>query len=368
MLNPQQVIKSKRGASKPNILVKKKRNESSDNISNISGSSNNVSKIKSKPSKPMSNKNKTPGFLSSGPFKNIDVENENEPLIKTSSRRRPDVDEIIDKNQALVNGALNLINLAINNEEEDEQTPYLDKTAVNDRPSIEPHEDSVAKKKFEPRETPNFRIEEQETVTNNAARSYCDEINEEQSESHSASMAAQCKNEESYSSHPSAAGDVKPARYSRKLEELKRQQAKLDKIKSEKDQLQAFLNYQQELEQEKERRRAEEQMQAEAKYNRMAVVIQKYARVWLAKRTFAAMQEEAHQREKALLYQALNEMRDQIRTCGTDSKEKFVQAAITIQRYVRGIFIRRLLAPYFELYRSINPLVTCLASVHTKLR
>lgn len=162
--------------------------------------------------------------------------------------------------------------------------------------------------------------------------------------------------------------DKKPTRFSRRLEELKKQQAKLDKIKSEKDQLQAFLNYQAEMEKEKERKLQEEMHRREILYNEKAVVIQKYARVWLAKRVLVALQEQEYQKQKALLSQALEEMRDQIRVWGTDSKEKFVQAAVTIQKYARGMFIRKLLAPYFELYRSVNPLVTAIANTKLNLR
>lgn len=107
--------------------------------------------------------------------------------------------------------------------------------------------------------------------------------------------------------------DKKPTRFSRRLEELKKQQAKLDKIKSEKDQLQAFLNYQAEMEKEKERKLQEEMHRREILYNQKAVVIQKYARVWLAKRVLVALQEQEYQKQKALLSQALEEMRDQIR-------------------------------------------------------
>lgn len=119
--------------------------------------------------------------------------------------------------------------------------------------------------------------------------------------------------EMSTSSAGHSALDKKPSRFSRRLEELKKQQAKLDKIKSEKDQLQSFLNYQAEMEKEKERKLQEEMRRREILYHQKAVVIQKYARVWLAKRVLVALQEEEYQKQKALLTQALDEMRDQIR-------------------------------------------------------
>ena len=101
------------------VLVKnKKRNESSDSISNISGTSSNAQRRK--PSAPGSNLNKRPSFLSSGPFKNIDLTNNDEPLIKSSSRRRADPDEILEKNNELLSNAINMINLAINNEQEED--------------------------------------------------------------------------------------------------------------------------------------------------------------------------------------------------------------------------------------------------------
>ena len=236
-------------------------------------------------------------------------------------------------------------------------------TILNANDSFNPQ-----RKPIEMRETPNFRIEDQESMLKSDTKPQFEEIREEPSEMHSEKSQYNRGVEGSIYSHNSHAGEEKPARYTRRLDELKRQQAKLDKIKNEKDQLQAFLNYQEELEKEKEKKQIEEMRKMEIKYNQMAVVIQKYARVWLAKRYVAALQEEEHKRQKALLYQALDEMKDQIRTCGTDSKEKFVIASITIQRYVRGIFIRRLLAPYFELYRRMNPLVESLKSANIKIK
>lgn len=350
-------------------MKNKKRNESSDNISNVSGTSSNAQRRKASGSG--SNFNKRPNFLSNGPFKNVDMDNNDEPLIKPSSRRKVDPDEALDKNNELISNALNMINLAINNEQETEYQSYNTQPVAQIDPdnflsengSLDP-----LKKPIELRETPNFRIEEQESMMKSDAKPQFEEIREEPSELQSEKSHTKHVPEDSVYSHNSRAGEEKPARYSRRLDELKRQQAKLDKIKSEKDQLQAFLNYQQELEQEKERKRIEDLRQLEIKYNNMAIVIQKYSRVWLAKRYVAALQEEEHKRQKALLYQALNEMKDQIRTCGTDSKERFVNAAITIQKYVRGIFIRRLLSPYFELYRRLNPLVQKLTAANTILK
>jgi hypothetical protein len=95
-------------------------------------------------------------------------------------------------------------------------------------------------------------------------------------------------------------------------------------------------------------------------YTKSATIMQTYARRWLAKRYVEELKELEYQKQKALLNQALNEMRDQIRVVGTDSKERFVSAAITIQKHARGRLIRRLLAPYFDLFRKVNPIVHCL--------
>ena len=84
--------------SKPNILVKKKRNEHSDNTSNTSNTNNLVSKNYSKPMIPCSNKDKHQSFLSSGPFKYIDTNNDDEPLIRSSKRRNRQEDDIHNVN------------------------------------------------------------------------------------------------------------------------------------------------------------------------------------------------------------------------------------------------------------------------------
>jgi hypothetical protein len=99
-----------------------------------------------------------------------------------------------------------------------------------------------------------------------------------------------------------------------------------------------------------------------------ATLIQSYARVWLAKRYTKELQEQQQIMEKERLKRALAEMADQVRTCGTDSKSRFEQAAISIQKVVRGKFIRRLLAPYFDLYRKVNPLVYYLTRANTTIR
>lgn len=303
-------------SSKPNILVKnKKRNESSDNISNISGTSSNAQRRKASASG--FNVNKKPSFISNGPFKNVDIDNNDEPLIKPISRRKIDADEALEKNNELISNALNMINLAINNEQEADCQSYNTQPIeqkdtedmLNENGSLDP-----LKKPIELRETPNFRIEDQESMVKSDAKPRFEEIREEPSEHQTEKSPFKHPLEGSVYSQNSHVGDEKSIRYSRRLDELKRQQAKLDKIKNEKDQLQAFLNYQQEIEEEKERKRIEEMRQLEIKYNKMAIVIQKYSRVWLAKRYVSALQEEEHKRQKALLYQALNEMKDQIRT------------------------------------------------------
>ena len=98
-----------------------------------------------------------------------------------------------------------------------------------------------------------------------------------------------------------------------------------------------------------------------------AIIIQKYARVWLAKRYVNYLQEQEHKRQKELLNQVLNEMKDEIRTCGSDSKEQIIKSAVVIQKYARGIFIRKLLAPYFSLFRRVNPLVYALSNINDEL-
>jgi hypothetical protein len=95
-------------------------------------------------------------------------------------------------------------------------------------------------------------------------------------------------------------------------------------------------------------------------YTKNATIMQTYVRRWLAKRYVEELKELEYQKQKALLNQALNEMRDQIRVVGTESKERFISAAITIQKHARGRLIRRLLAPYFDLFRKVNPIVHCL--------
>jgi hypothetical protein len=151
------------------------------------------------------------------------------------------------------------------------------------------------------------------------------------------------------------------------LEELRRQQAKLEKIQSEKQKLEAFLNYQAEVDQEKERKENERQMKLQQMYDQKATTIQKYARRWLARRYVEELKEMEYRKQKALLTQALDEMRDQIRVVGTDSKERFISAAIVIQKHARARFIRKLLAPYFDLFRRVNPIVLCFTKLNKVL-
>lgn len=155
-----------------------------------------------------------------------------------------------------------------------------------------------------------------------------------------------------------------------KLDELKRQQAKLDKITAEKCKLQAFLDYQEEMENEKKRKKIEvEKVQnLDYIYHINAIIIQKYSRVWLAKRHVQILKEtrkleiscsieSSHSNNWSNLNQALDQMQDMVRTCGTDSKERFIEAAIIIQKWVRGRLIRNLLKPYFSLFRKVSPLI-----------
>lgn len=148
--------------TKPNILVRNRRNESSDNISNASNTSSMIGRNIPKPSVPLSNKSSKPSFLNSGPFKHLDTSNENEPLIKTSSRRRAD-DYPEDYGQQTEN--LNCINLAVdsnsllenkpsnfNNNLESESTSHLEKMSnLEEKPKLVTNKD-----------TPNFRIEDHE--------------------------------------------------------------------------------------------------------------------------------------------------------------------------------------------------------------
>ena len=61
-------------------------------------------------------------------------------------------------------------------------------------------------------------------------------------------------------------------------------------------------------------------------------------------------------------------MQDMVRTCGANSKERFIKAAITIQKWTRGRFIRNLLKPYFILFRKVSPLVKVLEKYNTVLQ
>ena len=78
--------------------------------------------------------------------------------------------------------------------------------------------------------------------------------------------------------------------------------------------MQAFLEYQAEMEREKQRQE-QEAIEAQMRlYVEKAIVIQKYARAWLAKRYVEALQEAKIQMSKALLNQALDDMVDHVRT------------------------------------------------------
>lgn len=280
MYNAPKIGKNKPGFSKPNILVKK-RNESSDNASNTSSRGGMMSKNIPKPNIPSSNHNKKNSFMSNGPFRHIDTSNDNEPLIKTgSSRRRVDEDF---PSQATPQESLNCINVAVSNNGEDNYELLDNK--------IHESEDNEVKLETESNPT-KLKIEDQEMSHT--------QLNQEDAD----------QNRSSSTLNKSAS---KPTVFSRRLEELKRQQAKLDKIKSEKDQLQAFLDYQAELEREKQRKEEENQMKLHQLIIEKAVIMQKYARRWLARRVFLSLQEEEYQRQKMLLTQALDEMTDHVR-------------------------------------------------------
>jgi len=108
-----------------------------------------------------------------------------------------------------------------------------------------------------------------------------------------------------------------------KLDELKRQQAKLDKIQAEKTKLQAFLNYQDEMEKEK-KKKEQKLIDYEYIYNMNAVIIQKYSRAWLARRFVNILKAQRQEQEIktvessekgwSSLNAALDEMRDVVRT------------------------------------------------------
>lgn len=157
------------------------------------------------------------------------------------------------------------------------------------------------------------KIEDQEDHFKPNTECNFDEIREEESQLSTAQKQSKFEPNNSTSTLNRSLANKGVNKFSRRIDELKRQQAKLDKIKSEKDQLQAFLEYQNEMEREKERKLIEEQRQMEILYHQKAIIIQKYARVWLAKRVLLALQEAEYQKHKELLNQALDEMRDQIR-------------------------------------------------------
>lgn len=214
------------------------------------------------------------------------------------------------------------------------------------------------------RETPNFRLDQpyvqHEIAMNNVITEDTQEYRLEDSQSN--------LGQESVHSNSKSLAGSNSYKYSRRLDELKRQQAKLEKIKNEKEELNAFLEYQAEIEKEKHRREQEALADQLKFYNDKATTIQKYARVWLAKRYVSRLQEIEYQKQKALLSQALEEMTDHIRVVGTESKDRFVRAAIIIQKFARGMFIRKLLSPYFELLRSVNPIVNALSKAHKNIR
>lgn len=106
-------------------------------------------------------------------------------------------------------------------------------------------------------------------------------------------------------------------------------------------------------------------------YHTNAIIIQKYSRVWLSKRYVQILKQKRKLEESRTiespqsnnwsnLKQALDQMQDMVGTCGTDSKERFILAAVTIQKWARGRFIRNLLKPYFSLFRRVSPLVEVL--------
>ena len=355
--------------TKPNILVKnKKKNESYENISNVSGSSNMQEKVI-----PSSNKNKKPSFLSTGPFKHIDATNTETPLINYSNDNS-DKDDGMKSQKHDRHESLNWINLAVENESIIQKRQFEvnpeDEQQFEEKPEEEittTEKKNITSKVEHQRETPNFRLEKPNIDTNVAIDE--DTVIDEEKSQYRLDETHSRLEQDSISSHSKSIGvSSKGYRYSRRLEELKRQQAKLDKIKNEKDQLQAFLEYQAEMEREKQRQE-QEAIEAQMRlYVEKAIVIQKYSRAWLAKRYVETLQEAKIQMSKALLNQALDDMVDHVRTWGTDSKDRFIRSAIVIQKYARGMFIRKLLKPYFDLLRSVSPLVKALSKTNDILR
>jgi hypothetical protein len=161
--NLQKYQENKSGImTKPNILVRNRRNESSDNISNTSNTSSMVGRGVPKPTIPLSNKSSKPSFLNSGPFKHLDTSNENEPLIKSSSRRRA---EDYPENYSQQTENLNCINLAVDRDGLIEHNPnnlknnlqFEQASQVQKLGNLEEKPKLVTNK-----DTPNFRIEDQE--------------------------------------------------------------------------------------------------------------------------------------------------------------------------------------------------------------
>jgi len=302
------------------------------------------------------------GLIESGPFKHLNISSDKEPLLRDSSRKSTLHEDYQQNNNS---EAMNWINLDVNSE--NSGMSLSKNSAKKEKPYLENIAPEVTQSHpitLDVQETPNPNIQQQETIQ---ATQKPVEIREEESERLLDKVQNQFECDKSTSSVANSMASRKPNKFSHRLDELKRQQAKLDKIKSEKGQLESFLQYQAEMEREKERKRQEELQKVEIIYNQNAVILQKYARVWLAKRYVAELQEQEFRRQKELLNNALAEMRDQIRVVGTDSKERFVNGAIVIQKYARGMFIRKLLAPYFELYRSVNPLVHILDKTNHNL-
>ena len=302
---------------------------------------------------PFSNKNVKNPFPR-GNLKNLNISDVNEPLIQTTTSRRKVEQDFESTNQAQDSLC---INLAVENEgltQNKQKSADFDNQKASLPPSLSKGQESAYQNPSLPNQAcpRKVKIEDQEEKEN---------IDENKSQ------MSKFEPNMSSSSLTHSITSKTNSRFNKRIDELKRQQAKLDKIKSEKDQLEAFLNYQKEMEEEKERKKQEEIVKMEKFYVEKAIVVQKYTRVWLAKRYVEGLKEQEFQRQKLMLNQALDEMRDQVRVVGTDSKERFISAAVTIQKYARGMFIRKLLAPYFSLYRKVNPMVKAIEMAKKRL-
>ena len=92
--------------------------------------------------------------------------------------------------------------------------------------------------------------------------------------------------------------------------------------------------------------------------NKSATAIQKWVRGRIARKFFEANRQEFEANAKSVLEKQLAELSSMVKRCGTENRLTLPIAAAKIQAVWRARTVRRVLQPYFKLYRRVNPVVS----------